>query len=216
LKGTYGADNLRGGEGNDTIDAVGGSDTLSGGAGDDTYIVPNSLAKIVEQVGQGIDTVIARGNYVLGANVENLVIAEAPNGWTGQGNELNNEITGNLGANKIDGGAGVDTLRGGDGNDTLIGGSGDDLLTGGSGADVFQFGVGSGRDQITDFEASDRINFEAFTKAGTKPVLHEVGADVVLTFNDQDSVTLQNMNIAKLKSIAPDSCERLCADCARR
>jgi Ca2+-binding RTX toxin-like protein len=180
--------------GNDTINGGGGADTLNGGAGDDMYIVPNSQAVIVELAGGGNDTVIAKGDYTLAANVENLVIdSSVTNGWKGTGNELANKLTGNAGANVLDGGAGNDTIDGGAGNDTIIGGTGDDRLTGGVGVDLFRFAPHSGHDVITGFGAGgekDVIDIATYKSAGLTPTLHEVGSDLVITFATGDSITV--------------------------
>jgi Ca2+-binding RTX toxin-like protein len=190
--------------GNDTLDGVGGSDTLMGGAGDDVYIVPNSLAVIVERAGEGIDTVIARGDHVLSANVENLTIdSTRTNGWAGTGNELNNRITGNVGNNRLEGGAGGDTLSGGGGIDTLIGGAGNDLLTGGAGADVFRFSPGGGKDVIVDMGFGpdrDTIDISAYLNVGLKPVLQDVGPNVLISFSSGDSITVQGLHCSDLAS----------------
>lgn len=197
------ANTLIGGDGNDTIDGRGGSDVLAGGKGNDTYIVPNSLARIVEKAGEGIDTVNARGDHTLGANIENLVLNnDAANGWSGTGNELGNVITGNAGANRLDGMAGSDTIDGGAGNDIIIGGAGADVLTGGSGVDTFRFGLGSGKDTITDFGVGGRdiLDISAYIKAGVKSVVQEVGHDTVISFSSGDSITLVGIDADHVKA----------------
>jgi Ca2+-binding RTX toxin-like protein len=73
----------------------------------------------------------------------------------GNGNALDNIITGNIGSNSLSGGDGNDSLIGEAGNDILNGGVGIDTLTGGAGADIFRFdsvlnGV-TNADRITDF-----------------------------------------------------------------
>ena len=88
----------------------------------------------------------------------------------GNGNALDNIITGNVGSNSLSGGDGNDTLIGEAGNDILNGGAGIDILTGGVGADVFRFNsVLNGSinvDSITDFNptvsaaTTDRIQLE--------------------------------------------------------
>ena len=193
LVGGSASEKLIGSAGNDTIDGRGGVDLLTGGDGNDTYFVPNSLASVVELAGGGIDTVVARGNYVLGVNVENLVVSDAAgNSWSGVGNDLNNIITGNAGANQLDGAAGNDTISGGLGNDIITGGVGNDQLTGGQGADSFRFARGSGDDVIADFGVGgrDMIDVSAYLKAGLKAAVQEVGEDTVISFASGDSITL--------------------------
>lgn len=193
LSGDWRADTLSGSGGNDTLDGRGGADLLLGGDGDDTYYVPNSLVKLFEQPGQGFDTVIAKGDFVLGANFENLTVSDAAkNNWSATGNELNNVITGNEGNNKLDGALGDDTLYGGVGNDVLIGGVGNDRLTGGDGTDVFRFAPGSGNDLITDFGTGgrDTIDVLAYFKVGAKVSVVDAGEDTVLHVSSGETITL--------------------------
>jgi Ca2+-binding RTX toxin-like protein len=140
LQGGNGRDSLYGGNGSDLLDGGGSDDTLAGGAGDDTYLLNTSGDKVVEKAGEGSDTVRSCVNYVLGANLEDLVLTGA-NVIKGTGNSGNNRITGNSVANVLSGGAGNDVLDGGGGNDTLIGGEG---------ADIYLFGRGSGQDLLSN------------------------------------------------------------------
>lgn len=201
LTGTSRNETLLGGAGNDTLDGRGGTDTLKGGAGNDTYYVPNSMAKVVENANEGVDTVIAKGNYVLGANLENLVVSDAgTNGWSGTGNELGNVITGNGGYNVLEGKAGADTISGGAGNDTIVGGTGNDVLIGGAGKDQFRFAPGDGDDIVRDFTAGDQIDIYAYTKAGMAATMQDTGSNVVLNFSNGDSITLMGVEPSILKS----------------
>jgi len=126
---------LTGNEANNTLDGGAGNDTLIGDAGDDTYVVDAAGDVVMEEAGQGTDTVMASVTYTLGANVENLMLvgAEAINGT---GNGLNNELTGNGANNILEGGTGNDTLDGGAGNDTMIGGADNDIYVVGQPGDV--------------------------------------------------------------------------------
>lgn len=199
--GTSKDDHLVGTTNDDTIDGRGGYDVLEGGRGNDTYILPNASAIVVENAGEGIDTVIAKGNYVLGANIENLVVSDAgTNGWRGTGNELDNVITGNAGMNLLDGQAGNDTIYGGAGNDTLVGGKGNDLLFGGSGKDTFRSSPGDGADVISDFSVGDTLDIYAYIKAGMAPTIQDTGPNVVLSFGNGDSITLMGIDPSILKS----------------
>ncbi|MFM7714525.1 MAG: calcium-binding protein, partial [Microcystis sp.] len=162
--GGAGNDNVNGGEGNDILDGGTGNDRLAGGPGDDTYIVDSSRDVVIENGGEGKDTVKSSVNYTLTINIEDLTLAGNDN-TNGTGNNLDNLITGNSGHNLLKGLDGNDTLIGSAGNDTLIGGKGNDILTGGDGSDSFLFGSGAifnssdfGVDSISDFiKGSDKI-----------------------------------------------------------
>lgn len=158
--------------------AASGAYRLEGGEGNDTYYIYDRGDKIVESSDAGTDTAVIFVTYALGANVENIVMAEAGGAITGWGNNRANVITGNSSANGLAGLAGNDTLNGGGGNDMLNGGLGNDILTGGTGADRFIFDSGifdaaTEVDTITDFESGvDTIvlSKEQFRLAATDPL----------------------------------------------
>ncbi len=88
---------------------------------------------IIEKPGTdgGIDSIFAVATFSLAGygTIENLRLNIG--NINGTGNNLANEIIGNIGNNYIDGVTGNDQLYGREGNDTLLGGSGADTLTGG-------------------------------------------------------------------------------------
>ncbi|HUL02172.1 MAG TPA: calcium-binding protein, partial [Gemmatimonadales bacterium] len=106
-----GADNVLDGSQNSA------ANTLAGGLGNDTYLVDGSDL-IVENPGEGTDTVVASFNHTLAANLENLTLAGSAS--NGTGNAGANVITGNALDNVLDGAGGADTLRGLAGNDTYV------------------------------------------------------------------------------------------------
>lgn len=179
---------ISGGAGNDHFLMFGNHDgreiDLYGGTGNDLYRVdPDSPATIIENAGEGNDTVqVAVGStYTLGANLENLVanaFATVGDQTTLTGNDLANRITGSAISDAIDGGAGNDRivglggddyLIGGDGDDRIYGGMGIDAMAGGAGNDTFVFTSGAespydpswNEDSIADFDAGDRIDVSA-------------------------------------------------------
>jgi len=143
LSGTGNAlDNtLTGNLGDNVLDGGLGVDTMQGGRGEDSYVVDDAGDVVIEQAGEGQDTIYSGVSYVLPANVENLVLTGSAD-IDGAGNELDNIIVGNSGANRIDGGAGDDLLLGNAGDDQMLGGNGNDQLDGGVGADSMVGGAG--------------------------------------------------------------------------
>jgi uncharacterized protein len=153
LFGEEGDDVLNGGEGADTLNGGAGADVMTGGAGHDVYYA-DALDTLIELANGGIDTVRSDDDFILGDNLENLILT-SQGAQNGTGNAGANAITGNDFANLLsgldgndrllggggddvlDGGAGIDTLIGGSGADRLIGGLGNDKLTGGDGLDTF-------------------------------------------------------------------------------
>ncbi len=126
ITGTVGANVLDGGA---------GADSLAGGAGNDTYVVDDAGDLVTEAAGEGIDTVNASTDYVLGAALENLVLTG--DAIAGTGNELDNVLTANNLGNTLSGEAGNDVLLGGAGNDVLDGGDGADTMAGSVGDDTY-------------------------------------------------------------------------------
>ncbi|ATQ54851.1 M10 family metallopeptidase [Paracoccus yeei] len=163
-----GNDRLWGALGDDWLSGGAGRDTLNGGAGNDTYVAEGQDA-ILEAAGGGRDTVSSLSvSYVLGANLENLVLTGAA-ARDGTGNGLANVLTGNNLANLLRGGGGADTLRGGNGADRLAGEQGADHLFGGAGNDILSGGLGA--DLLSGGAGADTFFFNH-------------GADVILDFQD--------------------------------
>lgn len=185
--GTAAAEHWSGTDGNDEYTSNGGGDAMLGGAGDDTYDVSSSADHVVEQPGQGIDTIRTwLASYTLPANVENLVLTGT--GWcSGTGNALDNRITGNGSPN------------------TLAGGAGDDVLTGGGGADTFVVRAGEGSDVILDCQAGpgagDVLRLEGFTFQDFAAVLAaatQSGPNLVITLAPGQMLTLANLQVSAL------------------
>ncbi len=98
---------IAGNTASNTLNGGGGADTLIGGLGDDIYVA-DALDTLVENAGEGTDTVQAGITYTLGANVEKLTLTGSA-AINGTGNELDNTLTGNSAANVLAGGLGNDT-----------------------------------------------------------------------------------------------------------
>jgi hypothetical protein len=146
---------LNGNGGNDVLQGGGGVDTISGGAGDDTYRIADTLSTLIENPGEGSDTIqiLAGGPtvFTLAANFENLTFL----------NNVQHAGLGNTADNIITGGQGRDQLEGREGNDILVDGGGavgnEDTLIGGVGNDIYVVGlrgtstieaVGEGIDEV--------------------------------------------------------------------
>jgi Ca2+-binding RTX toxin-like protein len=137
LTGNSANNRLEGLAGDDLLDGGEGADTMLGGLGNDIYVVDNVLDKITEKASEGHDLVRAGLNFVLGSNVEDLVLTGIE-AIDGTGNTQDNKISGNGAANKLYGGAGNDSLMGGAGDDWLRGGTGADTMAGGTGDDLYE------------------------------------------------------------------------------
>ena len=107
---------ITGNSGNNILNGVLGYNTLIGGLGDDTYIIDPQYDTVTENQNEGNDTIVSKGSYTLGNNIENLILnyKDDESTYTGTGNSLDNYICGVAGESS--------TLIGGDGNDTLHGG----------------------------------------------------------------------------------------------
>ena len=182
--GSGGNDSLIGGTGDDTLNGGAGADTMAANIGDDTYYFDNLGDVITEVVGEGHDRVTAIIGVsldVMGGDIEDLTLIGL-NDINGDGNNLDNIITGNafvnyvagLGGNDtVNGGAGNDTVNGGAGNDSVLGGLGDDVLLGGSENDILS--GSSGNDNLNGGANDDTLNGDA----GNDILDGSVGSDVV-------------------------------------
>ncbi|MEQ1844785.1 MAG: calcium-binding protein, partial [Nitrospira sp.] len=105
------------GTGNDLDNVLTGNsaaNVLTGGLGNDSYAIGTGDV-VVEQLGEGIDTVETGQTYTLGTNLENLTLTGS-SPIDGTGNDLDNVLVGN---------SAVNVLTGGKGNDTYVVSAGD-------------------------------------------------------------------------------------------
>lgn len=204
--GDAGDDTMNGGDddllvgrtGNNNLFGQNGADTIYGGDGDDS------------QNGGNQDDLLYGGNGAdsIRAGIGNDVIE------AGEGDDW---AQGFRGDDIIDLGASDDRARGGDCTDAIYGRTGNDRMAGGTGADTFVFVTGHGADVITDFTTSeDVLDFSGILIPydlefdGIFPVSPGVeyyseyasqeGANVVLTIDGGDRVTLLNTDLGDLSA----------------
>jgi Ca2+-binding RTX toxin-like protein len=179
---------LIGNIGNNRLDGGLGADDMSGGLGDDTYIVEIETDSVHESFGEGVDTI--QRSYetllVLDSNVENLTLTGTV--YRGNGNELNNVITGNAEDNNLSGLAGADTLIGGLGNDAIFGGEGQDSLIGGAGDDYYEI------DDIGDSIVENANEGDDFVRATVSWTLGANQERLAVDGSDNLSVTGNTLN----------------------
>jgi trimeric autotransporter adhesin len=119
------ANAMTGNAGSNWLDGGAGNDTMAGGLGDDTYVVDATGDVVVENAGEGNDTVRSAVSYTLAANLENLILTGSSR-INATGNALDNVLIGNASANTLSGAAGNDRLDGAAGADAMTGGAGND------------------------------------------------------------------------------------------
>ena len=206
-----GPDAVFAGGGNDVIRSTpnDGSDLYDGGSGQDT-VDYSALTQSVDVRlanlfgGSGLATGSQSGVDAL-VSIENVI-----------GSRAGDRLVGNGSANVIEGGLGNDTLSGLGGADRIDGGAGNDRLTGGDGSDTFVFKPGFGNDVVTDLKVTGlvhdliELDHSMFAQFATVQQLlasaqvAQVGADVVVTADTDDMITLQNASLATLRANADD------------
>ncbi|ESQ90951.1 hypothetical protein ABAC460_07690 [Asticcacaulis sp. AC460] len=104
------------------------SNVLTGGLGNDTYVV-QAGDTVIELTGEGTDQVETDITYTLGSEVENLTLTGSA-AINGNGNGLNNILTGNSGVNVLTGGLGNDSYYIQNATDNVVeaGGEGTDVI----------------------------------------------------------------------------------------
>jgi len=152
-----------------TLISNSGVDTLAGGLGNDTYFLNNAGDVVTENLGEGVDTVVAGFSYTLvGTNLENVTLTGSA-GLTATGNALDNVLTSNTGI------------------DTLTGGLGDDIYVLNNAADTVVENPGEGTDTVaTSFGYLLTVgsHLENVTLFGSDPVnATGDGLDNVITGN---------------------------------
>lgn len=168
LTGNTASNKLWGGLGNDSLDGGQGADILFGGLGNDKYWVDSPDDLVVENAGEGTDTVYASVSYALADNVERLT------------------LTGSANINAV----------GNAGNNRLEGNAGNNILFGGLGSDTYVWGRGSGQDIIVNFDAGkpsgDTVQLGADIAEADLGMSRQ-GNDLILSVNGtSDQLTVAN------------------------
>lgn len=162
---TAGDDNLEGTDGGDTIAGLAGNDTIRGLGGDD-------------------DLNGNEGNDTVNGNDGNDIVRGGKNDDRVYGGKGDDYVFGNLDNDEVFGNLGNDVLNGNEGND---------FLDGGEGNDVYHFVKGSGSDTIDDTGGGNDmvvcIGFEL-----TPGTISNSGADMIITYNSGDRLTIKNRN----------------------
>ncbi|SIR54744.1 hypothetical protein SAMN05421829_11964, partial [Aromatoleum tolulyticum] len=120
---------------------------------------------VVENAGEGTDTVISSVSFTLGANVENLTLnGTYLSNMSGTGNDLNNVLTAAAAYSH-------DTLNGGAGADTMIGKWGDDTYYVDNAGDVIVENSSEGTDAvISTVSHTLAANVENLTLTGSAAI----------------------------------------------
>jgi Ca2+-binding RTX toxin-like protein len=199
LAGDAGNDTLDGGLGADALNGGAGADLMIGGAGDDEYTVDDKGDRVQESIAGsagGIDTVgyVGLAAYVLGANVEHLVLN---NSGIGTGNALDNALFAIFNGNVVlKGLAGDDALNAsGSSACFLDGGAGADLMTGGKGDDVFI--VDNGADSVIGGGGYDEIRTSLSVLAEFADVENYTFTGGAVSFSTDNSLAFNKLTGTK-------------------
>jgi Ca2+-binding RTX toxin-like protein len=132
IGGTENNDDIRSGDGDDTLWGDGGDDILAGGRGNDAIIGGDGNDRMIGESGDDFSNGGAGNDSMSGsAGTDLLVGLEGRDLIDGGSDE--DEIFGGLGDDRISGGSGDDDLLGNEDNDWIEGGAGDDHLIGDNG-----------------------------------------------------------------------------------
>lgn len=202
LEGGAGDDHLAGGSGDDLLIGGSGADSFLGGAGTDTVSYASAPSGVAIDLSTGIGSAGEATGDVFEDAPERIV-----------GSAFADTIVGSSAAETLEGGAGNDTIYGGDGddilvggagddyldaqsgNDTLIGGAGNDILIGGDDSDTYLIDIGSGADEIRNFDPNgtdiDVVGYQDinhdqlwFQRSGDDLIVSVVGTSVETTVKD--------------------------------
>ncbi|MCX7932630.1 MAG: choice-of-anchor L domain-containing protein [Rhodovarius sp.] len=181
------ADYMDGGAGDDIFRGGGGADTMAGSIGNDQYVIVDGTEVVVENEGEGYDTAwVAAAGYTLASHVERGNLAGDAN-WL-MGNNLDNVLVANpLHGSTLIGMEGNDLLFGSTFADTFNGGAGNDTFYSLGGADVFVYDIALfGYDQINGFVLGQaKFDFRGSGYSFGDLFLNEAGGNTQIEVNGQ-------------------------------
>ncbi|RTM13352.1 MAG: glycosyl hydrolase family protein, partial [Bradyrhizobiaceae bacterium] len=182
LTGNAFAMELDGNSGINTLSDGGGADLLKGGLGNDTYVVTNAGTVVVENAGEGTDTIkTTLHSYVLPDNVENLTFTGTGN-FYGVGNATAGTITGGAGDDTLVSGTGVEKLVGGGGNDTFYVNNVNDIVVAGAGGNSAIYASVSGilaAANVSKLVYTGTGNFTGYANATGTTIVSGAGNDTL-------------------------------------
>jgi Ca2+-binding RTX toxin-like protein len=203
LIGGDAADSLNGGNNNDRLEGRGGDDVLIGGDGDDN-LAGGGSGDIDELRGGG-------GNDTYRVQDSGDLVIEAGNAGTDDVRSIIDYIlvdnverlfisgaarsaTGNALSNSIFGSGGADTLSGLGGDDTIRGGIGRDIIDGGIGQDLID--GGAGKDTMTGGADRDTFQFRFLSDLNATATFADVITDFDQGLNERIIVSDIDANTA--------------------
>jgi Ca2+-binding RTX toxin-like protein len=209
LIGDAGANVINGGGGDDQIHGGGGADELFGGNGNDTLFSDTGFVDF--DGGIGNDTADFSGRTNGGIGGMKGIYVDLKSGWMEYDGPYHKGAFGHYGMlvsiENISGTEFKDTIIGDTTGNVLKGNGGNDVLTGNGGSDTFVYDrhngtVDFGNDTITDYSAGyDHVQLDHTIFANYAAVqahMQQVGNDVVITYDANDSITLHDVQLANL------------------
>ncbi len=211
------ADEIYGGEDDDTIYAgldddfvsgESGNDEIYGESGNDVLLGDSGTDLIAGGTGNDIISGGTEDDVLWGEDGDDIINGDAGNDLI-YGGEDNDTIAGGLGNDRIFGEGGNDLINGDEGNDRIFGQDGDDLINGGTGDDYIEAGIGidtlnggDGKDTLFGQNGDDILNGDAgddfldggdgadklFGGDGNDKLLGQTGNDVLYGNSGNDTI----------------------------
>ncbi|HQU67880.1 MAG TPA: Hint domain-containing protein [Albidovulum sp.] len=215
IDGGAGADILTGGDGDDRFILSGtfGNDNIVGGefgetAGDTIDSSAVSTNQTVTFTGGEAGTLSSAGSTATFSQIENFTLGAGNDTVDGGAANLSMNVDAGAGNDSVLGGSANDTLLGGTGNDTISGGGGNDLISGGIGNDILNGGAGAdtmtgglGSDRFTGITAGDVVDGSEDSPSNENDILDLFGsgwnkANTTIVFStlDRESGTVYFFN----------------------